>query len=146
VFILRTLRKNKQTIYYANQTGLVPIYEKDENGDIKYIEIDGVKTPVETGNYEMSYGKAVDVSGNITMSGDESSETEYGIDSSGYDAVLILDKGEADISETSVVWFENNVRYKDTENQSADPNSADYKVLKKVPSLNGLKYILGKRV
>jgi len=143
---LRTLRKNKQTIYYANQTGLVPIYEKDENGDIKYIEIDGVKTPVETGNYEMSYGKAVDVSGNITMSGDESSETEYGIDSSGYDAVLILDKGEADISETSVVWFENNVRYKDTENQSADPNSADYKVLKKVPSLNGLKYILGKRV
>lgn len=143
---MRTLQKNKQTIYYANQTGLVPIYEKDENGDIKYIEIDGVKTPVETGNYEMSYGKAVDVSGNITMSGDESSETEYGIDSSGYDAVLILDKGEADISETSVVWFENNVRYKDTENQSADPNSADYKVLKKVPSLNGLKYILGKRV
>lgn len=143
---MRTLQKNKQTIYYANQTGLVPIYEKDENGEIKYIEIDGVKIPVETGNYEMSYGKAIDIDGNITMSGDESSETEYGIDSSGYDAVLILDKGEADISETSVVWFENDVKYKDLENQSADPNTADYKVLKKVPSLNGLKYILGKRV
>lgn len=143
---MRTLRKNKQTIYYANQTELVPIYEKDENGEIKYIEIDGVKIPVETGKYEMSYGKAIDIDGNITMSGDESNETEYGIDSSGYDAVLILDKNEADISETSVVWFESDVKYKDIEKTSTDPNSADYKVLKKVPSLNGLKYILGKRV
>lgn len=143
---MRTLNKNKQTIYYANQTGLVPIYETDENGEIKYIDVDGVKIPVETGNYEMSYGKAIDILGNITMSGDESSETEYGIDSSGYDAVLILDKEEADISETSIVWFENNVKYKNTEKMSTDPNSADYKVLKKVPSLNGLKYILGKRV
>ena len=143
---MRTLKKNKQTIYYANQTGLVPIYETDENGEIKYIDVDGVKIPVETGKYEMSYGKAVDVIGNITMSGDESSEAEYGIDSSGYDAVLIRDKEEADISETSVVWFDNNVEYKDVEKTSADQNSADYKVLKKVPSLNGLKYILGKRV
>ena len=143
---MRTLQKNKQTIYYANQAGIVPVYETDENGEIKYIEIDGIKTPVETGNYEMSYGKAVEILGNIAMSGDETSETEYGIDSSGYDAILILDKDETDLTETSIVWHESAVRYRDKEKMSADLNSADYRVLKRVPSINGAKFILGKRV
>lgn len=133
-------------MYYSNQIDTVPIYETDENGDIKYIEVDGVRVPVETGEYEPLYGDVVEIEGNIATSGDESKETEYGIDSSGYDAILVLDKGEADISETSIIWFANSVHYKDEECTIPDRSSADYKVLKPTPSLNGIKYLLGKLV
>lgn len=143
---MRTLKKNKLPIYYSNQIGTASIYETDENGDIKYIEVDGVKVPVETGEYEPLYGDVIDIHGNISMSGDETVESEYGIDKSGYDAILILDKDEADISETSLIWFENEVVYKDDAETIPDGNSADYKVLKVSSSINGMKYILGKLV
>ena len=48
--ILRTLKKNKQKMYYALQVGEVPIYETDEYGNIIYT--DG-GTLIETGEYEI---------------------------------------------------------------------------------------------
>ena len=68
---MRLLEKNKQNLKYALQVGEVPVYERDEDGNIIYIEIDGQKVPVETGEMEIGYSKPVDFRGNIAMSGGE---------------------------------------------------------------------------
>ena len=53
---MRMLAKNKQKMFYSMPTGKeLPIYELDESGNIKYMEMDGVQVPVETGNYEPEY-------------------------------------------------------------------------------------------
>lgn len=156
---MRTLAKNKQKMYYALQIGEVPVYMYDNEGNIMYdhytdsegniiyyLDSDGNKIPRETGEYELGYSEPVEFFGNIALSGGESEAVEYGIDVSAYDATLIVDKNALPLSETSLIWFESEVGYKDTEKTIVDPNSADYKVKKPSPSLNIGKYILNKIV
>ena len=141
---MRTLAKNKQKMYYALQSGEVPIYETDEDGNIKYITIDGEQVPVETGEYELGYSEPIEFFGNIALSGGDSEVVEYGIDTSAYDATLVTDKGAVPLTETSLIWFQSEVGYKDTAKTIVDGNTADYRVLAVKPSLNEDKYILGK--
>lgn len=139
------LDSNKQKMYYALQIGEVPVYQTDANGNIiYYTDSDGNKIPLETGETELGYGEPTEFLGNIALSGGESEAVEYGIDVSAYDATLIVDKNALPLSETSLIWFESEVSYKDTAKTIVDPNSADYKVLEVKPSLNVSKYILGK--
>lgn len=141
------LASNQQRMYYALQNGQVPIYETDENGDILYYEDgEGNRYPIETGETENVYTEAVEFFGNIAMSGGEAKSEEYGIDVSQYDAILIVPKGQLPIDETSLIWFESEVGYKDTDKTIVDGNSADYKVLSVKPSQNIGKYVLGKLV
>lgn len=140
---MRTLKKNKQTLYYANQIGTNPIYKLDEDGNVQYyVDSDGNKYPLETGEYEAVYGPAIEIEGNIAMSGGESRIAEYGVDVSDYDAILILDKNTAVLSETSCIWHESEVVYIGSTYDNADAKSADYRVKKLSPSLNQDKYIL----
>ncbi len=141
---MRLLKKNKQTLYYANQIGTTPIYQLDEEGNkVVYTDDDGNEYFLESGEYEPLYGPAYEFKGNISMSGDKSKEAEYGIDTSDYDAVLILDKNAIDITETSRIWHESEVSYIDSKYENADGKTADYKVLKLSPSINQSKYLLG---
>lgn len=146
-------------MYYALQIGEVPIYNRDENGDIIYesyedsdgniiyiLDDNGNKIPQETGEHEVGYSEAVEFFGNIAMSGGEAEEVEYGIDVSAYDATLIVEKGSLPIDETSLIWFESEAGYTDTSMTHADGHTADYKVLAVKPSLNFTKYILGRIV
>lgn len=132
---MRTLKKNKQDLHYANQVGVKPIYQT-------YIDEDGEEIPVETGDYEAVYGKAFPISGNIAMSGDETKVVEFGIDRSDYDALLVLDLKDAQLSETSLVWHESAVGYTDNAYKNTDAKTADYRVAKKIPSLNQMVYLL----
>lgn len=141
---MRNLKKNKQTMYYALLNKTQPVYERDELGNIIYIEIDGVQVPVETGDTELVYSKPVKFKGNISKSGGESKETEYGIDSTDYDAVLMMMKNDLPITETSIIWHTSNIGYKDKDKTIIDDKSADYVVKKRSPSLNQFKYLLGK--
>ena len=141
---MRNLKKNKQTMYYALLNKTQPVYERDELGNIIYIEIDGVRVPVETGDTELVYSKPVKFKGNISTSGGKSKETEYGIDSTDYDAVLMMMKNDLPITETSIIWHTSNIGYKDADKTIIDDKSADYVVKKRSPSLNQFKYLLGK--
>ena len=38
---MRSLKKNKQKLYYSLYSEEIPVYERDEDGNIKYIEVDG---------------------------------------------------------------------------------------------------------
>lgn len=143
---MRTLAKNKQKMYYAVQSGEVPIYAYDDDGNkiIDYIDDEGNVYYRETGEYELGYSEPVEFFGNIALSGGDSEVVEYGIDTSAYDATLVTDKGAVPLTETSLIWFQSEVGYKDTAKTIVDGNTADYRVLAVKPSLNEAKYILGK--
>ena len=140
-----TLASNKQSMKYSLQGERVPIYETDENGNIiYYTDSDGNKIPMETGEYTTGYSQPVSFFGNIAMSGGEVDSVEFGIDVSGYDATLVVDKGTIPIDETSLIWHTSEVGYQDSEKTIVDENTADYKVIAVKPSLNTTKYILGR--
>lgn len=156
---MRTLRKNKQEMRFALQIGEVPIYKTDDEGNILYdhyedsegniiyfLDENGNKIPLETGDYETGYGEVQTFLGNISLSGGESVETEFGIDVSAYDAVMVTERNALPLTETSLIWFESEVGYKDNDNTIVDPDTADYKILAIKPSLNFTKYILGRLV
>lgn len=143
---MRTLNKNKVNLYYANQVESTPIYEKNADGTIKTIVVDGVETYVISGYDKNSYSKPVSFKGNLALSGGEVANVEYGVDYSAYDAILVVNKDEIDISETSLIWAETEPRYKDVEEMIVDPYSADYRVSRVSPSLNESKYLLTKVV
>lgn len=139
---MRLLRKNMQPMKYSLQDGRVPIYERDENGDIVYIEVDGQKIPVETGEYDTGYSAPVDFMGNISMSGGEAEAKEFGMDIGDFDAVIVLEKDAVPITETSIIWHTSPVKYKDEQNTIVDSKSADYAVKRVSPSLNFTKVLL----
>lgn len=156
---MRTLLKNKQSMKYALQIGEVPIYNRDENGEIiyehyedsdgniiYYLDENGNKIPSETGEYEVGHSEPREFFGSIAMSGGEAEAVEYGIDVSAYDATLVMEKGVLPIDETSLIWLESEVGYTDASMTHADGHTADYKVLAVKPSLNFVKYILGRIV
>lgn len=137
---MRNLNKNKQKMYYALHIGSVPIYEQDADGNVLYIEVDGAQVPVETGEKKPGWGVPVEFYGNISMSGGDAEEAEYGLDLSQYEAVLVTDKGLLPVDEKSRIWH-------DTEpvmnvDGTVDGLTADYTIVKINKSLNADKYIL----
>lgn len=139
---MRLLRKNKQKMKYSLQIGEVPIYERDEDGNIIYIEIDGQKVPVETGETEIGYSDPVEFMGNIAMSGGEAEAKSFGVDISEYDAILLMEKDRIPINETSLIWHTSEVQYTDEQNTVVDRKSADYSIKRVQPSLNFTRYLL----
>lgn len=134
---MRTSKKNKQKMYYANQIGQVPIYEE-------YTDDDGNTYPLDTGETKMGYGEPVEFFGNISMSGGESEAVEFGVDLSQYEAVVVIPKNYIGVTETSRIWY-------DTEPQkdiggNTDEYSADYRIVKISKSLNFDKLVLQKVV
>ena len=139
---MRLLEKNKQNLKYALQVGEVPVYERDEDGNILYIEVDGQKVPVETGETEPGYSNPIDFRGNIAMSGGEAEAKSFGVDISEYDAILLMEKNRIPIDETSLIWHTSKVRYIDEQNTIVDRKSADYSIKRVQPSLNFTRYLL----
>ena len=138
-----TLAQNKQKLYYALQTDSVPVYETDADGDIIYYEdSDGNRIPLETGETQEGYSQPVLFLGNISMSGGEVKDEEYGLSISDYDAVLIMQKNEIPVTETSRIWFESVVGYTDASQTIVDGDTADFRIVAIKPSLNTVKYVL----
>ena len=135
--IMRTLKKNKQNLYYANQDREVPIYEE-------YEDEDGNTYPLDTGETRLVYGEPVKFQGNIAMSGGEVEAQEFGLNLADYQAVLVMDKNTLPITETSLIWYESAPQI--GADGYTDEFSADYKIVKISPSLNYDKFVLKKVV
>ena len=145
---MRCLKKNKQNLYYALLIGETPEYELDEYGNkkIAYVE-DGVTYYVETGTKLLLYSAPVAFEGNIALSGSDVIRQEFGVSDERYEAVLVQNKGELPITETSLLWYQTPPQTKIIDEKTyADDATADYKVLKVIPSLNNDRYILSKVV
>lgn len=140
---MRTLRNNKQTIRYANLIGARPVYQLDENGNkiVDFVDSEGVVYYLMTGEEKLVYTPLIKAEVNISFSGSEVQPAEFGVDITAYDATIVYLRNEYDITETSLIWYNNTPVYKDGE---LDGDSADYKVLSVKPSLNYTKVLLGR--
>lgn len=147
---MRCLKKNKQTLYYALLIGTIPEYEYDSEGNkiVDYVdEVTGETYYVETGVQIKVYDAPVAFMGNIALSGSDVTRQEFGVSDDRYEAVLVTNKGQLPITETSLLWYQTTPTTKKVEEKTyADDTTADYKVLKVVPSLNNDRYILAKVV
>ena len=123
---MRTLNKNKQKQYYSNPGKLVPIYETDDEGNIRYIEVDGELVPVETGEYEPGYSLPVEFKANIAGKLDNVIIRASGADASDNHAQIVVDKGVLPFKIGTRIWLISKVRYKDETKTIVDGDSADY--------------------
>lgn len=126
---MRTLKKNKQAMYYSLLLGSTPEYNASGQRTGRKIE---------------NYSQPIQFFGNIVFSSGEVLLEEYGTDVGNYDAILIMEKNELPITETSLLWFESEPQYKDTEQTIVDDKSADYRVAQIKPALNSVKYVLNR--
>lgn len=132
---MRTLRKNKRKIYYALKTAIAAVSSTDT------ITVDGQTVYVDEGDYGLSYDTPVKFLGNISFSGGDSTDVEFGLDMSAYDAIIVTGKDAIPITETSLIWYET-----DPPTAANDGSTADYSVVAVRNSLNQTKALLRKRV
>ena len=144
---MRTLKRNRQKLYYAELVGSEPVYALDEHGNkiVSYVD-DTVIPPVtyyeELGVTEEHYSEPIPKEANIAQSNGDMVEREYGLSEGSYSAILVTEKDKYPITKTCLVWHETEPRVDDS--GYALPSSADYTILCINKSLNVDKYILGK--
>ena len=139
---MRTLKKNEQTLYYANYTGMVPVYARDDDGNIVTTPVDGTDEPV-IDSYIQGYDDAVEIEANISFNSGETVMAEYGLDIGQYNAIINATKGKFPFNEQTLIWHTSEPKYKDG---LIVPESADYRVIAVKTSLNEERFILRKRV
>lgn len=138
---MRSLRKNQQRLQYSTYSDQITIYERDEDGNIIYIDIDGEQVPSIAGEIA-GYNEPVIFFANIAMSGGESEAKEYGVNQTDYEAVIVTTDKSLPIDELSLIWHTTEPML--GADGLVDADSADYKVIAVKPSLNGVKYLLKK--
>lgn len=147
---MRCQNKNKQKMYYALYDSEAPVYKLDEHGNkvVDWVDpVTGTTYYVETGETQILYKEPVAFMGNIAMSGSDVDRVEFGVSEAKYEAVLVMEKGEIPITETSLLWYQTTpTTVTIDEKKYADDSTADYRVLKVSPSLNVDRYILDKVV
>lgn len=153
---MRTLRKNAQNLKYALQIGQIPsldnykgeYYEDEEGHKYPLSEQSGGKT-------EIIYSDPIDFLASISMSGGEAEAVEYGLSTSDYEAVLIIERNAVPLKEGALIWYQTEPQYKyggseeeiwlDDEvikGKFPEKTSADFVVKKVSPSISFEKIIL----
>lgn len=142
---MRNLKRNKKRLYYATFKGNVDVYKEDGQGNVIYDIIDGQQVPLKTGKTVAEYNTPIEFYGNIsTVGGGDSQIVEFGVDTSSYSAVLVVDDDLPIFDELVLIWSDTEPII--DENEKVDTNSADYNVVKVSNSLNQHKYLLEKRI
>lgn len=138
---MRSLKKNQQRLQYATYSDQIKIYERDENGEIVYVDADGIRTPVIISE-QAGYNNPVSFYANIALSSGEAEAKEYGVNASDYEAVLVTTDKSLPIDELTRIWHTSKPKF--NSDGMVDGDSADYSILAVKPSLNGMKYLLKK--
>lgn len=124
---MRSLKKNMQKLYYSLYSKQITIYEKNENGEIIYDEIDGEKYPRIIAE-KAGYSKPIPFDINISAGKGTAQAKVFGTDVDFTRSISTTDL-TLPIDELSLVWIESEPKC--LEDGTADPNSADYKVATK---------------
>ncbi len=138
---MRSLEKNKRKMWYS-------VLEETENVTEQetYTDKKGVVHTIGTGTKKAKYSDPTEFRANFQQQTGYAEAMEFGINLEDYSA-SITTTDDLGITETSLVWVYNEVKYKTVDNEEVvDETSADYKVIKVSKNLNQFKYILKKRV
>lgn len=141
---MRMARANKQHFKYALYDRKEPVYALDADGNkqVDYVDEQGNVFYVESGETRIVYTEPQEIFANITLNAGDVQPTEFGIDPTSYDAMVVYLLDEYPIAETSLIWYKNEPTY--DESGYIDPKSADYRVASVKPSLNYTKLLLRK--
>lgn len=127
---MRSLRKNKQLMYYSVCSDSSVVYELDSNGNIVYTNVDGELVPVEIGSMDTEYSTPVQFYGTITSDLNEIQVRSYGVDQSAISSKLIIPKNYLpELKIGALIWRESEIVYKDQAETIPLDSSADYIVM-----------------
>lgn len=131
---MRSLKKNQQKLWYSTYANQITIYERDENGEIIYDEIDGEQIP-RIKCERAGYNNPVSFYANISAAKGTSDSEVFGV-SLDYTKTISTCDMTLPLSETSLIWFETEPKY--NADGTVDSNSADYSVVAIARSLNNV--------
>lgn len=137
---MRSLKKNIRKLYYATYSNEIKLYQRDENGNIVYMDIDGIQEPIEIGT-KAGYNNPVSFYANISAAKGTSDSEVFGV-SLDYTKTISACDMTLPISETSLIWYETEPRY--NAEGTVDSSSADYAVVAIARSLNNVVYAIKK--
>ena len=113
---MRQPRRDKVNMYYSLFNSSTPEYERDEQGNIVYTEVDGQQVPVLVGNETPTYATPVDFKASISS------------ESSIY-AELVTEKNLVPITVGTLIWVKSPVEWEDVGQTIPKAESADYTVV-----------------
>nr|DAQ01216.1 MAG TPA: hypothetical protein [Caudoviricetes sp.] len=121
------LRINKQKMKYSLQGKRIEVYERDQDGNIKFYESDsGEKIPL-IKKEVVGFSEPTIFYANISNKLSEVLAKQFGIDDSTNYAQIITDKGSLPIKAGDLIWKKSDVKY--DEDGIVDSKSADYTVM-----------------
>lgn len=115
---MRTLIRNKIKFFYATYLGVTEV----------------MRDGLHTGEYQISYSEPVEYYGNISAGNGNSQSELYGLTQGDYDKLIVLEDSTIPITETTVIWLENNPQ----------SESYDYIVKRVARSLNSVTIAIKK--
>jgi hypothetical protein len=117
---------NKQAMRYSQHGQRITVYEKDDDGNIKYYEdADGNRIPL-ISDEKIGYSDPKEFYANISNKLSEVLVKEFGIDDSSTYVQIVTDKGYLPLKAGDLVWKKSEVEF-DAGNLP-EPTSADYTV------------------
>ena len=117
---------NKQAMMYSQHGQKVTIYEKDDDGNIKYyVDGDGNKIPL-IADEKVGFSEPKEFYANISNKLSEVLVKEFGIDDSSTYVQIVTDKGYLPLKAGDVVWKKSEIVY--DEDGLVDSTTADYEV------------------
>ena len=132
---MRLLKKNKQKLYYATYSDEIPVYETDEDGNIKYTEVDGELNPIPIGTMA-GYNEPVIFYANISAGKGDVQADVFG-SSVDYSRTISTCNMDCSITKLTRLWIGCEPQY--NEDGSVNGDSANYEVAAPpAKSLNGI--------
>ena len=117
---------NKQLMKYSQHGQKVTIYEKDDDGNIKYyVDGDGNKIPL-IADEKVGFSEPKEFYANISNKLSEVLVKEFGVDDSSTYVQIVTDKGYLPLKAGDVVWKKSKIGYDDS--GLVDSTTADYEV------------------
>lgn len=124
---MRSLKKNQQPFHYATYSEEIKVYQRDENGNIVYVEVDGTQIPIELGTMA-GYNEPIIFHANISAGKGSAQESVFGTDVD-YTRTISTTDMTCPIDILTILWVDVEPQY--LADGTVDPDSADYKVAAK---------------
>ena len=128
---MRTLKKNKQKMYYSLYSTSSEILDTDSAGDVRtiYDEEEGTSVPVSIGTLRSVYARPVMFHACITSNLNKFHIEAYGVNQSSIYSELVVPKGKVPLKIGAIIWRESEIQWEDEEQGVPLQSSSDYMVM-----------------
>ena len=128
---MRVARKNRQRMFYSLYKSTETQYQRDDDGNIVYVEVDGEQVPVELGTVSATYDAPIEFFASISSELNELHMRAYGVDQSAIYSKLVVPKELLPTEKMvgAIIWRTSEIAFEDEEHKVPRQSSADYTVV-----------------